>query len=61
MSSWAGRGWMRSPLLVVRSAEVVGAQGTAFERDSITATAVVDRVLASIVDKCQSRTAAVSF
>jgi hypothetical protein len=47
--------------LVVRSAEVAGAQGTEFERYSITATAVVDRVLASIVDKWQSRTAAVSF
>jgi hypothetical protein len=60
MSSWAGRGWRRSPLLVVRSAEVAGAQGTAFERESIIATAVVNRVLASILERCQSRTAAMS-
>jgi hypothetical protein len=61
MSSWAERGWRRSPLLVARSAEVAGAQGIEVERESITATAVLDRVLANIVDKCQSRTAAVSF
>jgi hypothetical protein len=60
MSSWAGRGWRRSPLLVVRSAEVAGAQGTAFERKPITATAMVDRVLASILEGRQSRTAAMS-
>jgi hypothetical protein len=61
MSSLAGRGWMRSPLLVVRSAEVAVGQGTDFESVSITATAVRDRVLAGIVDECQRRTAAVSL
>jgi hypothetical protein len=47
--------------LVARSAEVAGAQGIEVERESVTTTAVLDRVLANIVDKCQSRTAAVSF
>jgi hypothetical protein len=61
MSSLAGRGWMRSPLLVVCSAEVAVGQGTDFESVSITATAVGDKVLAGIVDECQSRTATVDL
>jgi hypothetical protein len=52
---------MRSPLLVVRSAEVAAGQGTDFGKDSITTAAVVDRLLAGIVDKCQSRTATVDL
>jgi hypothetical protein len=52
---------MRSPLLVVRSAEVAVGQGTGFESVSITATAVGDRLFTDIVDECQSRTANVSL